>query len=112
MQFFALYEALPESLFQNFSGQFHADKYHFADARLVLAPFGAQVAAHEFVYALEDDFAVCALHVEYAFVAVHFCAVNSDDCAQKVFEFGGVKGAVGAKDEAFYVVVLHMVLLA
>ena len=60
--------------------------------------------------ALEDDFAVGALHVEHALVAQHAGAVDLHDRTEEVLQLGRVEGLVGAEDEALDVVVVVMVV--
>ena len=73
---------------------------------------------------MEDHLLLSALHIEHAFVAQHFGAVNVDDGPQKVFQLGRVKLALGLVDKALHVVivvvmvavvamfVVHMVMVA
>ena len=48
-----LNQALLKPLQEDVAGQIQADEHHLADARFVLAPLGAQVAAHQLVHALK-----------------------------------------------------------
>ena len=64
----------------------------------------------ELVHALEDDLALHVLHPQHALVAQHLRAVDIDDGTQKVFQQGRLEGPIGAKDEAFHVVVMRVVV--
>ena len=109
---------------QDVLGQVDTNEHHLADALFAFGPIGAQIAAHQLVYALEDHLLVGALHIEHAFVAQHLGAVDVDDCAKEVFQLGGVELACGLVDKALHVIivvvmvamvavfVVHMVMVA
>ena len=100
------------ALKENVLRQINANEYHFAARLLVLAPCRSQIAAHQLVYALEDDFALRALHVQNAFVAQHARPVNIDDGTQKVFQFGRIECALGAKNKALDIVIMVVMVTA
>ena len=79
-----LRQALRQTLLQYPARQVLPDENHVAAALFALAPGRAEVAAHELVHALEDDFARRALHPEHAFVAEHLGAEDVDDFAQEL----------------------------
>ena len=62
------------------------------------------------MYTLENNFALSATHIQNAFVAQHFRAVDVYDGAQEVFELGWIKGSFGFKNKAFDVIVMVVVM--
>ena len=98
----ALFQALQENIF----GQFDADEHHFAHSLFTNGPFGAQIAAHELVHPLENDFAVSTFHVEHTLVAQHLGAIDVDDSTQKVFQLNRVKLTFRLEDKAFHIVIM------
>ena len=86
--------------------QVNSDEDHFADALFAFSPIGAQITPHQLVHALENHLFLSALHIEHAFVAQHLGAIDVDDGAQEIFQFGGVELALGLVDKAFHVVVM------
>ena len=105
-----LNQGLFETLEQDVFGQIDANEHHFADAFFVFAPLWAEVAAHELVHALKDDFALGAAHVEHAFVAQHLGAINVDHCTQEVLQLGWVERTLRAEHKAFDVVIVVVVM--
>jgi hypothetical protein len=103
-------QTLPQSLQQDVLGQIDTNEYHFAHSFLAVGPHRAQIAAHELVHALKNHFALSASHVQHAFVAQHARAVDVDNGAQEIFQFGRIKRFVRPENEAFYVVIMVMVV--
>ena len=62
------------------------------------------------MHALENHFPVRALHQQHPFVAQHARAVDVDDGAQEIFQFGGIKGSIRFENEAFDIVIMVMVV--
>jgi hypothetical protein len=62
------------------------------------------------VYALKNNFALGAAHVQNPLVTEHLGPVNIHDRAQKVFQLGRVKRTLGFKDKAFDVIVMVVVM--
>jgi hypothetical protein len=98
----ALFQALQKNIF----GQFNADEHHFAHPVLISPPLGSQVAAHELVHTLKDDFAIGAFHVEHPFVAQHARAIHIDHGAQEIFELGRVKSPIGFENKTLDIVIV------
>ncbi len=94
------------------------DENDLVAASLVFSPRGAQVAAHRLVNSLKNDFARCALHPEYAFVAQHPGPIYLDQVADKVFQLGWIKRLFAPENKgrdavsvmAMMVVMLHVVM--
>ena len=101
---------LLQALQENIARQIDANEYHFAHSLLLRLPRLAQITAHELVNALENHFALRAFHVQNAFVAQHARAIDVDDGAQEIFQFGRIKRFVRPENEAFYVVIMVMVV--
>ena len=59
---------------------------------------------------MENNFALGATHIQYAFVTQHFGAIDIDDGAQEVFQLGGIKGTLGFENKAFDVIVMVVVM--
>ena len=85
-----LLHALKEDVF----GQIDPDKYHFVGPLLVGPPGRTQIASHELVNALKNDFTVGTLHVQNTLVPKHSGAVDVDDGTQEIFQFGRIKRSV------------------
>lgn len=105
-----LAQALVQALAQDVLRQVNTDKYHAAFALFIGSPFGAQIAAHQLVYALKDHFAAGALHVQHALVAQHARAVDVHNRPQKVFQLGRIEWAGGTVHKAFHIVIVVMVV--
>ena len=105
-----LVQRLFHTLQQDVLRQVNSDKYHLAATLFIRAPGGAEVAAHELVYALEDDLAIRALHKQHPFIAQHAGAIDVDDGAQKIFQPGRVKRTVGLENKAFDIVIMVMMV--
>ena len=103
-------QALLQALHENIFRQIDTDEDHFAGFLLTLSPSRAKVAAHQLVYALKDHLALSAFHIQHAFVAQHARALDIDNRTQEIFEFCRAERLVGAKNKAFDVVVMHMVM--
>ena len=99
-----------KALNQDVLGQINANEHHLADALFAFGPIRPEVAAHQLVHALEDHLLLGALHIQHAFVAQHLGAIDVDDGAQKVFQFGGVKLALGLVHKALHVIVMVVVM--
>ena len=105
-----LAQALVQALAQDVLRQVNTDEYHAAFALFIGSPFGAQIAAHQLVYALKDHFAAGALHVQHALVAQHARAVDVHNRTQKVFQLGRIEWAGGTVHKAFHIVIVVMVV--
>ena len=90
--------------------QVNANKYHFAPAHFFGRPLRPQVAAHQLVHALENHFAVGALHVQHALVAQHARAVDIDDGPQEIFELDRIECPIGLEHKTLDVVIVVMVV--
>ena len=101
---------LLQTLQENISWQIDTNEYHFAHSLLLRLPRLPQITAHELVHALEDHLALGAFHVQNAFVAQHARAIDVDDGAQEIFQFGRVQGSVCFEDKAFHIVIMVMVV--
>jgi hypothetical protein len=102
----ALFQALQKNIF----GQFNADEHHFAHPGLIRGPLGPQIAAHELVHTLKNDFSVGALHVQHPFVAQHAGAIDIDHGTQEIFKLGGIKGAIGFENKTLDIVIMVVVV--
>jgi hypothetical protein len=103
-------QALLHALQQDVLGQVDADEYHFAETLFTLGPGWTQIAAHQLVYTLENHLAIGAFHVQHAFVTQHARAINIDNGAQKVLQFGRVKGPLRPEDKALDIIIMVMVM--
>ena len=95
---------------ENISGQIDPNKDHFVVFNLVFAPLRSQITAHQLMHALEDHLAIGPLHVQNAFVAQHFGAINIDNGTQEVLKLRGIKRAIGFKDKTLDVIVVMVVV--
>ena len=103
-------QALVQAGLEQILGQIDTDEHHLADLGFAGRPFGAYIAAHQLVHALENHFFVHAGDVQHPLVAQHARAVDLDHGAQEIFQLGGVEGAGSLVDEGLDVIVVGMVV--